>query len=154
MSIHYDCMEAIQTAIQALSLTGIENTSIVVAKVPFEQAVKRSGANYPAILITPGPERCDRNAGVTRHNDVEYTVFVSIVAEDNQETNNTEELEGYMGWHGSIADRFRNTTLTGVSTVIRTWTEPSNGPDKNAYLKNLWVTQLKVKCLSREQNTN
>lgn len=152
VSTHMLCMEAIQTQIRALDLSGLDDANVVIVKLPLADRVKEQAivAAYPAILISPfGQEQMDPLAGTNLRDDIGYPVVCSIVAADNQALQSN--LDTYLDWRQSLREEFHNSRLAGaVSTVFNAYVEPGPVVLPSAWFANFWHSSLTIRCISRE----
>lgn len=138
------CLEAVQSRIQGLALSGIANSSVVVQKVPSDKNIVR-----PAVLIGPvGGESIGLPNGSNIRDDIGYPVFVGIVAADNQdqEANRARNLL----WRQKIRMAFHAQRLPGVSLVYTCGVETRDivAPDWFASMR--FLSAMVVRCFARE----
>lgn len=141
--IHKRIMDGVCDAIKSLSLTGIDNTSIVVRKTPDGR-----GLTLPAIVVAPGSnETSTQNAGTNNRDDVGYPVVVAIFAQDNRDY--TTNHARYLQWRETIAKAFRNQRLTGVSEVMRCNVEQGSVIDQRAFYENYLASFFTLRFIAR-----
>jgi hypothetical protein len=151
MAVQFDILEAVQTAIQGLSLSGVSSANVVLLKVATDQAPDLPGVKFPAILIAPfGAETLTPTAGTNLRDDIEYPVLVAIVVADNR--SQTTGFETYLGWRQSIRRKFHHKTeaFSGVSSVFNSVVTPLAVVDAPAWVRNSFVSGLVVRVSSRE----
>ncbi len=135
-------MEAIQTTIQGLNLSGIDDASVVIREVPI-----RRDLALPAVVIAPQKTTCNPADGVLGFDDVLYGVTVRIFAADNQSQSNTAT---YTLWLEQVAKAFRSRRLSGVPQVITCRVEPDETIPLIGWADNVFVGNQVIKVLCRE----
>jgi len=150
-SIMHQAMTAIQTAIQALNLDGLNDANVVLQKV----AVQRDGLTLPAVVIAPGPSS-PQGRGTNVRDDWQRNVTVAIFAADNQDQSGTG-LDQYLLWQEQIEHAFISQPLTLASTTYGHALECSIAPHNNLeflhWRNNLLVTAFFVQVKTRETRT-
>lgn len=153
-SIHYQCMEAVQAAIQALALAGVTSSNIVVRKLGTDRGADwgDGSVSLPAIVIhSVGVETVNPRAGSNYRDDIDYPIPVNILAADNQDL--VTNHERYLMWREQIRKRFTHQRLTITSTgasMIRTFTQPGAIMHPGAWYANLWHSTMIIRCTTRE----
>ena len=138
------CLLAVQSRIQGLSLSGIANGSVIVQKVPSDRNVTR-----PGVLIGPvGAEAVSLPAGSNLRDDIGYPVYVGLVAADDQDqsVNRARNLL----WREKIRRAFHAQRLPGVALVFTCGVETRDivAPDWFASMR--FVSAMVVRCFARE----
>jgi len=150
-SVWYQCLVAAQARVQAASLSGIANSSVIVKKQELSRIVRQpDGVTLPAVIITPLRETMRPTEGVNTFDDVGYGVLVTTVAADNQEATVAANLNRDTLWRQQIARAFRNQRLSGVDEIINAWVEPADFIQLPAWASGLLVSSLAVRFVSRE----
>lgn len=149
-SVHYQCLTAVQTTIQGLDLTGIDDTAILVKKLPLARVIETEALSLPVILITPTQAVIDPSAGNNVFDDIGYGVLVSILYADNQESTCEANLDTVMLAKETISKAFRQQRLTGVSESIQCRIEERETFSASAYRENLLVSSLVIRAICRE----
>lgn len=149
-SVYYQCLTAVQSAIQNIGLSGVADASVVVKKLPLERVKTTDGLDWPVVLITPQRSVLNPAAGDNVNDDVVYHVLVTLLDDDNQESTLAANLGTYMLWLQQIRIVFHNKILTGVSTVYGCTVEPAQVVLPAAWAQNLWASALLLKFSSRE----
>jgi hypothetical protein len=144
-AVLYQCLDAVRSRIQGLSLAGVQNDQVVIGKVPDDK-----NRSFPSILITPfQSESLNAADGTNSRDDLGYPVLVAILAADNQDQQ--ANLDTYLVWREKIRQAFHNQRLPGVSEIITTAVEPRNIVEPAAWFeRNLFVSGLLLRFLSRE----
>ena len=146
------CLVAVQAGIQGLTLDGVDNSNVVIHKVPDDEAVIDDQVKQ-AILIAPGgAETMNPLDGVNCQDDVGYPVFVGMVAADNQDQ--TKDRGKFLLWREKVARAFRNQRLTGVAEVYTCQIETRDIVAPAFFAKNKFVSTMIVRCISRENRGN
>ena len=150
-SVWYQCLVAAQARVQAATLSGIANSSVIVKKQELHRLIRQpDGITLPAVIITPLRETMRPTEGVTTFDDVGYGVLVTTVAADNQEATVAANLNRDTLWRQQIARAFRNQRLSGVDEIINAWVEPADFIQLPAWASGLLVSSLAVRFVSRE----
>lgn len=147
-SIHYNCLEAVKSRITSLSLDGISSSDIKVIKVPLDRGWDDGVLSYPGIVISSvGAEQQSPTSGTVQRDDIEYPVFVSMLAADNQDlvTNHSK----YLRWRQRINAAFRQQRLPGTSIQSCT-VQPMQVTNVGAWFNAIHHSSLVIRCLSRE----
>jgi len=110
----------VKTQIESLELTGIDDASIIIQKVP--SARDFASDDFPAILIAPGTPKHNPQAGTNLRDQIEYAVGVFIVDTDNQDQ--TANRDKYLTWYESIVKKFRTPRLAGVESIVNSYVSP------------------------------
>lgn len=142
MGVWRDILEAVQTTIQALNLSGVNDANVVIRTVATER-----GLTFPAVVIAPQRATINPRAGVLGSDDVQYGVLVAFLAADNQSTDNTEL---YTDWATAIMKAFVNKRLTGVASVYTCEALPADAVDRQGWDNNRLVGLQILRFTSRE----
>lgn len=114
-------LTTVQSEIQDLGLTDIDNASVYVQKVPSTRNFQSS--DFPAILIAPaGVPKFNKTGGTNLRDEIEYPIGVYIVDADNQ--NQTLNRDKYLTWYQSIVTKFRMPRLSGVNSIVNSYVAP------------------------------
>lgn len=151
-SILHKSLDAIKTAIQALTLSGLEeSTNVLIQKVPrdLEKDLPASSP-YPFISIAPGTqETLNPNGGTNLKDHVVYPIQVWILAKDNG--SQTSDFDTYLYWREQIRRRFTNCRLTGVDEVERVTVQAGPIVDHALWTgKGLYASGLVILVATRE----
>lgn len=150
-STHYTILEAVQTRIRALSLSGLASASVLIRKVPLARDIG-SGLTValPAVLLSSvGSERLNPTEGTCERDDIGYPVHVAIIAADNQDV--TANHDTYLEWRRRIIKAFRNQQITisgSTNTVCQV--EPGQITMAEHWRNNLWASELTIRVTMRE----
>lgn len=144
-------MEAIKTAIQALALTGVSSTNVLIQKIPRDSSSDVPAASQmPLILISPvGAESIDPTGGTNIRDQVVYPIQVLMLDRDDQ--SQTSNYDRYLLWRETIRQRFTNCRLSGVSEVVRVRVEASDILNPPAWTKGYFLGGLRIMVTSREE---
>jgi len=150
MSVHYDCLVAVQQTIRDLDLAGVADESVVVLKLPLLRALAARSVSLPAVLITPGQTKAAAG-GDNVQDDTDLGCRVLIVVADNQERTGQANLETMSGWVERVRRAFHNKRLSGVSSVYTCEVIPGDTVDPTAWEFNYLASGMTVVCRSREK---
>lgn len=139
MSIAYQCLTAVKTAIESLALAG--DPPIVIQKQPWNRGSLQEG-----IFLSPLPETI--SPATNCEDDVGYGVMVVLICASNQDL--TGNLDQMLTWRESISQGLRNQTLAGVPEVYNTRVEPSSVFWPEGFEQQYDVGALVVRCVARE----
>lgn len=142
--VHYRCLQAVQAKIQSLSLSGIDNSRVVIRKLPTD----RGGLALPCCIVSP-PGNESMEGGTNERDDVGYpcaVTFVDAIDGDLGTTNMSRDLL----WRQKAMRAVRNQGLSGVSEIYQVRVEPYAVIDPKAVPENLWVGSFLARCVSRE----
>jgi hypothetical protein len=148
-SIHTRCLTAAQARIRLLALTGLDNASVVIEKLPAGRNLT-AGVGLPAVILSPHRAAMPATAGTNSQDDVHYDVLVAIFDRDNQEPTLEANLDRHLLWRQQIARAFRNQRLAGVPEVINSEVEPAEGLLDEAWKRELMTSAVLVRFTSRE----
>jgi hypothetical protein len=110
-AIHVQCAEAVQAAIQALALTGIDSDNVKVRKFPH---FRKDMDTLPLVLVTTHLPVTTTPA-TNKKDDITYPVTISLFAQSD--ANQTSNQERMLLWRESIRKAFHQSRLTGVTSV-------------------------------------
>ena len=149
-SIFMKSMEAVQTAIQGLGLTGLSSSNVLIHKVPRDLDKDMPATSpLPAIIISPrDAEGADPRAGTNLKDDVVYPIQIVILDQDGQ--NQTTNFDRYLQWRETIRRTFHNKRLSGVSEVTGVVVQPKTIVDPERWIKGQFVSALVLAVTSRE----
>ncbi len=122
-----DILTTVQTEIQGLSLTDIADNHIHIQKLATTRDFQTD--DFPAILIAPGTPKLNAQAGTNLRDQIEYSVGVYIVDNDNQ--NQTINRNKYLTWYETIVKKFRTPRLTGVDSIVNSFVAPGAVVDQD-----------------------
>lgn len=127
------CLEAVQSTLQELSLTGLPDSSVLVRTVP-QDSLNQS---LPCVMICPAAAETHNPAGGTNERDeITYPVMVAYLKGGDQESANTTYREAFLSARQKISDVFRNQRISGVSESTQVQTKFYNVVDTNAWFDN------------------
>lgn len=143
-SVHYRCLLAVQSQVQALALAGIASNVVLQWMRPEDK---------PPIVSTPVIGICpvgrEGQPGIlTGKDDIDYPVLVGI--NDLGLFDTTLNIALRTLWRQSIFRCFRNQPLPGVPEIITTLTDPEPIVDSAWFRKTMFVSALVFKFRSRE----
>lgn len=142
-SVEYQCLQAIQARIAALTLTGIDAEDIIVREVPTERNV-----TLPAIVVAPQRSTHALRGGTNYSDEIIYGVYVAIFAADNQAL--ATNTASYTKWLQQIAKAFRGQRLSAVTESVICTVEPVATVPWGDWINNLFAGGMLVKCTCRE----
>jgi len=140
-AIFKQCLDAVQSEIQGLSLSDVNNSNIVVRKLPWNRNVSK-----PGIFIYPIPETIFQSTNAS--DDVGYGVMVILVQASNQ--NLTSNISRLLTWRRLISSHFRFQRLSGVSVVYQCLVDSQVVFSPGDFLKQFDVSAILVRCMARE----
>ena len=144
-------LDAVRSRIQAISLSGIVNASVVVKKLELRRIYRQpDGVALPCVLITPYRPTFSAADGVTSFDDVKYGVQVTMISADNQEPTIEADMDRQILWYEKIAKAFRNQALSGVFEAFTATVEPSDVVIPTAWRANLLVSAMTLRITARE----
>jgi hypothetical protein len=141
-AVFYQCLTAVQSVIQSLSLSGVSATDIKVWKTPWVARLNQ----LPGIVITPVPEKI--TPATNQKDDVEYGVSVAMARVSNQ--SQTDGMATVLKWREQISRALRYKPLTGVSEVYTVRVEPGQVFWEPAFQAQHDVGALTIRCVARE----
>jgi hypothetical protein len=149
MSVHERCLLAAQSVIRSLALSGIDDASVVVRKLPWSREFTQGELPFPGIILSPlERETMDHWRGTNLRDDVGYPVQVSIVDRGNQDLQTN--LGRMLIWRQRIARAFRNQRLTDVEEIMTCVVEPHHIYLPEAFDKGVDQSTLTLRFMSRE----
>lgn len=151
-SVSMQLMEQAQTAIRALSLTGLASANVLIQKVP--SILKKDLAAttpVPCVIIAPIPEGMDPNKGTNVRDDVDYNCQILMVQKSahDQSTN----FDRLLLWRESIRRKLMNSRFTvasTVTTIMRGVILPGPVFDSDSFSEGFDVSGLRLQVTSRE----
>jgi len=148
MSLLFNILNQVQSAIAGRGLAGLAAGNILVQKVPGNRPADLPAPPLPSIVIAPyGRERLDPQAGTTSRDDIVYRVLVVILAADNGDQ--ATGFDQYLTWRESIRHLFHDQPLAALCFTVQV--EPLDVVDRDAwYQRNVFASGLILNCFSRE----
>ena len=136
-AIHYQCCEAIQAFIQALSLTGLDSANVKIQKFP-----KNRDGMAVGCYITPLRE--SREPADTGRDEISYRVQVTLVqASDGDLTSN---LATELLWRQQITLAMSEHPLTGVEEIHSVIVDPGPVVIPSAFLAQYDISTILLRC--------
>ena len=148
-SVQYRVLDAVQTRLRALGLTGIASGSIIVKKLPLLRALTDNALALPGVIISPTREQRP-TTGTNDRDDVVYPVQVAIFSKDQQEKTLAVDLTTHTLWRQQISRAFHNQRLAGVDEVVIASVEPQEVFSLSAWLQQHLVGGLLIRFRCRE----
>lgn len=144
-STYQSILSAVQSEIQGLDLTGIDDANVVVMKVP----TARKGAlpGFPGVVIAPFGQKREL-AGTNEQDDISYPVLVAYIATNGEDP--TANLDRALTWHQQIEKHFINQRLTGVSSVLTCTYDPRDVFDPAKFFDGYDAGGVILRFVSRE----
>jgi len=148
-SIHSTLLEAAQTAVQDLNLTGISDSNVVILQAPVDRAQWLPA--LPGIVIAPiGVETF--GAGTNASDDIGYPVAIVILAAANQDQTTSRDARLY--WRELIVNQFIENRMPVSLTNATLFNQTIEGlpiVDAQAWFgSNLFVSGIVVRCHVRK----
>lgn len=139
-------LAAVQTAAQALSLTGINSADIKIKKF----AWRRGDITVPGVVICPIQERLP-NEGTNAADDTDYGVQVSAVVTSNSD-NSLDAASQLLEWRKLLIERFREKRITSISGLDHYTTRVEPGPviDAAAFAAGYDATTIYLRVKTRK----
>jgi hypothetical protein len=140
-SVFERCLNAVAARLQAISLSGIAASSIVVRKLPWNR-----NQIMPGLFVTPAKETIEPATNL--RDDVGYGVQLTLVRASNQEL--STNLGAELTWREQISRAFREQALAGVAEVYTVRVEPGPVFDAASFANQYDVQTLVLRCVARE----
>ena len=140
-AIFKQCLDAVKTQIEGLSLSGIADNSIVVRKLPWDRNVVKPG-------VFNHPERETLQQATNASDYVGYGIMVVMIQVANQDL--TSNLNRILTWRQQISRHFRFQRLTGVSEIFQCLVIPQEVFSPGSFAGQYDVSVLLVRCMSNE----
>jgi hypothetical protein len=150
-SIHTRCLISVQARIRSLALPGLNNSRVVVEKLPAMRAATIQAVGLPAIVLAPQRATMPPSSGTNARDDVHYDVLVAMFDRDNQHVASDAALDRHLLWREQIARAFRNQRLGGVPEVIDASVESADGVLEAAWQRDLLASAILLRFTSRER---
>lgn len=150
-SLHERCLTAVRARIHTLALPGLPAANVFVRKLPWANEFLSAPDEFalPGVIVSPlGSELMNPLAGTNLRDEVSYPVFISIVANDNQQL--SANLGRYLAWRQRLARAFRHQPLPGVDEVIDCHVEPTAIVLPEAFTRGVFHSGLVVRCVAYE----
>lgn len=149
-SVHYQCLLAVQSVLQALTFSGMNSENIEVVKVVDAKTLEKDGAlanRFPGILLAPvGAETM--LGGTNTRDDIGYPVGVFIMAKDDKDYfSNTNT---YTLWREEAIKALRNQRLDDVPEVHLSRIEPAQIIHSGAFGRGLLISSFTVRYIARQ----
>jgi len=136
-AIHYQCCEAIQAFIQALSLTGISSSNVKIQKLPRNRDGMAVGC-----YITPLRE--SREPVDTGRDEISYRIQLTLVqASDGDLTSN---LAAELLWRQRITLGLSEKALSGVAEIHSVLVDPGPVVIPSAFLQQYDISTILLRC--------
>ena len=140
-AVFKQCLDAIQTQIKTLGLSGVSNDNIVVKKLPWDHNVSK-----PGVFIHPIRETLRQATNAS--DDVGYGIQVVMVQAANQDL--TSNFNRILMWRQQISRHFRYQRLPGVSEVHQCIVIPQDVISPGAFANQFDVSVLLIRCMCDE----
>lgn len=154
MSVLYDILGAVQTAIRGLSLTGMSSGNVVLLKIATNHLKDFPSGQFPAIVVAPANNAVEKILpGTNRRNDIVYPIVVVML--DNDKQSQSSNFDRNLTWRQKIIRQFNSniSAFTGVTTVFDSQVQPLAIVDGPSWVKDNWVSGLILNVSSRESRT-
>jgi hypothetical protein len=148
-SVHYSLMEATQARFQALTLTGIDDASIIIAKKIDTRTLEKDRTapfRMPGILICAGNTE-KLQGGTNSRDDIGYPVAVYLFAKDDKDL--TTNHDQYLRWREQLIGSVINQRFAGVPEQFRAEVEPGPIIHDGAWLKGLLASAFTIRFTVR-----
>ena len=132
-SVYMQILEAVQSELKTLALSGITDQDIILLKVLTDRDSMLP--TLPGIIIAPfGAQTSNATSGTNIRDEIGYPVAVVTLQKGNQDQ--LANFDRSLNWNRLIRRHFIHQRLTGVIEVNRTTVEPKDAFDPGAW-KNL-----------------
>lgn len=146
-AIAYKIGNRLVALIQALALSGVSSSSIVFRKVPYDRQLTK-----PCIIVCPGPENLNAQAGSNIRDDIDYRFVISFTRASNEDL--TDELNTWLRWREQVRSAIHNQRLVVASLANadpwRGVIEPGTIYIPESFAKNFDVAFLTARITTRE----
>lgn len=142
-AIWYDCLTAVKSTINSLSLTGLAAKDIRVQKVPWQRSQV-----MPGMFVTPVTETSNPKDGTNYRDDIGYGCQVVCVRLGNREM--TANFNTHLYWRERVRKAFLNQRLAGVSESLWCSVQPGAVVLPSAFEDNYDVWSLIIRAICRE----
>ncbi len=133
-SVYMNILEAVQSEIKTLLLSGIVDANVVLQKVPIERDSTLPG--LPGILIAPvGTQNISPTGGTNVRDEIGYPAAVAVLQKGNQDQ--ATNFDRFLNWQRLIRRHFIHQRLTGVTEVNKTTVEPKDAFDATAWFEHV-----------------
>lgn len=149
-SVMYRILTAVQTQIQALALTGVSSSNIVVKWLGRQWETTTDPV--PSVIISPAPSAETMPNDLTGTDKIGYPVLVTMIDKQNQDF--TGNLNRNLKWRELINREFRYQPLAGVAEVIYCEPEPKPQFEAGMFMRNTYVSSFVMRFISRETRGN
>jgi hypothetical protein len=137
-------LDAVHSRIQGLTLTDIDDDSIVVRKRPWDRDIVK-----PAVIVSPAPESRDHLAGNNAFDETVYACLVTVWQVSNQDL--TSDLNRHLQWRQDITQAFENQqAISGVTNVWQCRIDPIAVEMPNEFVSGYDVQTMIVRAHSLE----
>lgn len=140
---HQRILEAVQSTIRNLSLSGIDSANVLVRATPWDRNLTK-----PCVVIAPLQEQMPANEGTNTKDQIGYGVIVTFAKATNEDV--TTSRNAFLEWRRRAAAAFRNQRLSGVSEVYRCTIEPLPVLLGSAFDKGLDLGGFVIRALAYE----
>ncbi len=138
-SVFSQCLSAVKTTIDGLSLSGSPTVTVRKHSVDDRQV-------FHGITLSPEPVRSGQ--GTNADDDNGYGILVTMALASAQ--GYTENLEKLNLWTQSIRNAFSGKRLSGVTEVYVCWCEADRNFDDRKYADDYDFSTFIIRCWSRE----
>lgn len=149
-AVMWRCLLSVQEDIESLAV--FPTVSVIVQSVPYDRYMGSGTGKvypFPCVIISPGvAETMNRKDGTNYRDDVGYPVRIDIVDNDNHA--NGTDISDHLLARERIARYFRNQALSSVTEIYNCEAIPGPISDHTAFDKNLFVSTLTLRFISRE----
>lgn len=151
-SIHYQCCQQVQAAIQGLALPLPAGGTLPSGRVYLRKVLTDRDVTLPAVIVFLPPMAEAALGGTNERDDWGYPVGVAIVSPSNADYGLDTDDEEYLRWRELIRKAFHEKRgITTPAEVYRTLWEPAPVIDYGAWeAQNLWVQGGVIRCVTRE----
>jgi hypothetical protein len=149
-SIYYQILQAVQTAIQALSLELPSAGTLPAGQVYLRKVLTDRDVTAPCVIVFQPPAAESMLDGTNERDDTGYPVGIAIVSVSNQDYAFDSDDDPYAKWRQRIRRRFNNVRIA-VDQVYRCLWEPSPLIDYGLWQQsNIWVQGGVIRVVNRE----
>ncbi|QDT41065.1 hypothetical protein Pan241w_11240 [Gimesia alba] len=128
------CLNAVQSTLQELSLTGLPDSQVLIKTIPQDT----QDLALPCVFVCPAAaEQFTPGGGTNQRDEVIYPVMIAYLKGGDQDSGNDTARQSYLSSRQKISDVFRNQRLSGVAESVNVTTKFYNVVDENAWFNHM-----------------
>ncbi len=147
-SAQVKCLNAIQSEIKGLDLSGLDDDWVLKKKLPSDRGLD---TRHPYVIVSLIDNAAEQNlVGTNISNDVGYPCLVTFVAAADQNNEINDDTDLWLYWREQVFLHFNYQVLDGVSEVIQCIVVPRPIIDLRYFVEsNLFLGALQINCINR-----